>query len=87
MVLVEILIHVYDTLYLSGLFNSLHLSLVCHSCDISVFSSLSLCLCWGLGDCCTPVITCLDLALSSCFLLIFGYILYSQWLWIFYKKY
>lgn len=47
MVLVEILIHVYDTLYLSGLFNSLHLSFVCHSCDISVFSSLSLCLCCG----------------------------------------
>lgn len=61
---------------------------LCATLVTSLFSRLGACvfavvICL---DCCTLVITCLDLALRSCFLLIFGYILYSQWLWIFTKK-
>lgn len=89
MVLVEILIHVHDTLNLSDWFNFLHLSLVSHSCDIAVFSSLNLFLCCGH----LPRVLYSGYHLLGfgpkliCFLLLFGYILYSQWLWIFTKKY
>lgn len=89
MVLVEILIQVHDTLNQSGWFNFLHLPLVCLSCDISVFSPLSLCLCCGHLP--RPLYSSYQLLGFGpkliCFLLIFGYILYSQWLWIFTKKY
>lgn len=66
MVLGEIFIHVYNPLNLPGLFNYRHLFLVCHSCDIWVFSSWSLCLCVIIClESCTLVVTCLDLALRS----------------------